>query len=133
MAQAWEGWEGQVVNGKFPLLQYLGGCERSAVFLTEYGEPEPRKAAVKLVTADYADKEHQLARWEEAARLSHPHLIRLFETGRCELNGVGLLYVVMEYADEALSQVLPHRPLTPAEVREMLAPGRFHRRPAWSP
>src|SRR2546422_9400834 len=28
----------------------------------------------------------------------------------------------MEYAGEDLSQMLPHRPLTPAEARDMLAP-----------
>jgi TonB family protein len=32
------------------------------------------------------------------------------------------LYVVMEYAEEDLSQILPQRPLTAAEVREMLEP-----------
>jgi TonB family protein len=33
-----------------------------------------------------------------------------------------LLYVVMEYAEENLSQILPQRALTPAESREMLKP-----------
>src|SRR5207237_2042331 len=50
---------------------------------------------------------------------SHPHLIRLFETGRCELDGVQLLFVVMEYAEENLSQIIPQRPLTTEEAREM--------------
>jgi TonB family protein len=31
-----------------------------------------------------------------------------------------LFYVVMEYAEDDLSQLLPNRPLTPAEAREML-------------
>ena len=38
MGEAWKQWEGQVVNGEFHLRQHLGGCEHSAVFLTEYGE-----------------------------------------------------------------------------------------------
>jgi TonB family protein len=42
--------------------------------------------------------------------------------GTCELAGLPLLYVVMEYADEDLSQILPHRPLTAAEARQMLEP-----------
>jgi TonB family protein len=33
-----------------------------------------------------------------------------------------LLYLVMEYAEEVLSQVLPQRPLTPAEAAELLPP-----------
>jgi serine/threonine-protein kinase len=35
---------------------------------------------------------------------------------------VRLLYVVMEYAEENLSEILPQRPLTPAEARDMLQP-----------
>jgi TonB family protein len=114
-------WEGQTVNG-FLLRQYLGGSERSAVFLTERRGRELQKAAIKLIPADPANIEIQLSRWELAATLSHPHLLRLFETGRCQLDNVSMLYVIMEYADENLAQILPQRPLTPAEAREMLEP-----------
>ncbi len=89
------------------------------VFLTERAQ---QKAAIKLVFADAVDEETQLSRWRRAAALSHPHLIRLFETGRCQLTGKQFLYVVMEYAEENLSQILPSRPLTSAEAREMLGP-----------
>ncbi len=122
MTEVWKQWEGQVLNGEFHLRQYLGGCEHSAVFLTEYGEGEPQKAAIILIPADPGNAELQLSRWRLAAKLSHPHLIRLFQMGRCQLGNTGLLYVVMEYAEEDLSQVLPDRPLTPAEAREMLEP-----------
>ncbi len=46
----------------------------------------------------------------------------LFHAGRCAIAGEVLLYVVTEYADETLSQILPDRPLSPREVREMLGP-----------
>jgi TonB family protein len=49
-------------------------------------------------------------------------LVRLFQMGTCELAGLPLLYVVMEYADEDLSQILPQRPLTAAEARQMIEP-----------
>ena len=39
-----------------------------------------------------------------------------------KLTGEDLLYVVTEYADETLSQILPERPLSPEEAREMLGP-----------
>src|SRR5438128_6585198 len=122
MSEAWKQWEGQVVDGEFYLRQYLGGCEHSAVFLTEYGERGLQKAAIKLIPADPGNAELQLSRWRLAAKLSHPRLIRLFQMGRCQLGDTVLLYVVMEYAGEDLSQILPHRPLTPAEARDMLAP-----------
>ena len=35
---------------------------------------------------------------------------------------VRLLYVVMEYAEENLSEILPQRPLSSAEARDMLPP-----------
>jgi TonB family protein len=57
-----------------------------------------------------------------AGGLSHPHLIRLLDAGHCQLGGQQFLFVVMEYAEQNLSQVLPHRALTPDEVREMLLP-----------
>lgn len=109
------------MRGEFALRQYLGGTDHSAVFLTERGAP-PQKAAIKLVPVDSSGSQLQLSHWEAAARLSHPHLIRLFETGNCQLGKMDLRYVVMEYAEEDLSQILPHRALAPAEVQQMLRP-----------
>ena len=110
------------MNGNFPLRQYLGGSEQSAVFLTERRGQEPQRAAIKLIVANPATVEVQLSRWEAAAKLSHPHLLRLFETGSCQLDKIVLLYVVMEYAEDNLAQILPHRALTPEEVRDLLEP-----------
>jgi TonB family protein len=115
-------WEGQVVEGIFLLRQFLGGSDHSAVFLTDYNEGEPQKAVIKLFPADPATADLQISRWESAAQLSHPNLLRLLGGGRCKLEGNDLLYLVMEYAEEDLSQILPQRALTPEEVRDMLGP-----------
>jgi TonB family protein len=121
MSDTWKLCEGQVVNGELPLFRYLGGSEHSAVFLTERHEGERLvRAAIKLIPAAPENDELQLSRWRLAAELSHPQLIPLYEMGRCELGGVPLLYVVMEFAEENLAQVLPDRALTPAEGRAML-------------
>jgi eukaryotic-like serine/threonine-protein kinase len=123
VSHTWEQFVGQVVDGNFPLLQFLGGSESAAVFLTERHDGDRIvKAAIKLIPAAPENNELQLARWRMAAELSHPHLIRLFETGTCELGGLSLLYVVMECAEENLAQVLFSRALTPAEARAMLEP-----------
>jgi TonB family protein len=111
-------WEGRAIDA-FPLRQFLGAGESSTVFLTSY---ETRPAAIKLVHAEPQGADAQLCRWRAASKLSHPNLIRIFSTGRAELDGVALLYVVMEYAEENLSQVLPERSLTTAETRSMLEP-----------
>src|ERR1700730_11351008 len=121
MSNNWKQWEGQVVNAEFTLLRYLGGSEHSALFLTEVREGERfLKAAIKLIPGGGENDELQLTRWRQAADLSHPHLISLFDGGRYEIDGVPLLYVVMECAEENLAQVLPSRALTPDEAREML-------------
>ena len=122
ISAARESWEGLLVGGRFPLLHWLGGSEHSVVFLTELPGQESRKAVIKLISADDGNAKTRISRWEVTAGLSHPHLIRLFYMGECEINGTPLLYVVLEYAEEDLSQVVPSRPLTPAEAGEMLPP-----------
>jgi TonB family protein len=121
MPNTWNQWEGQILDGKFALLRFLGGSERCAVFLTERRDGERLvKAAIKLVLTGSEDGKVQLARWQMAAELSHAHLIPIYEMGRSELGGVPVVYAVMECAEENLAQVLPSRALTPAEAREML-------------
>src|SRR5438309_4996301 len=120
MTESWKQWQGQVVDHQFSLQQYLGGSDHSAVFLTQR---EGRlKAAIKLIPANPENADRQLFQWRLATKLPHPHLIRIFQTGRCQLGDQSLLYIVMEYAEEDLSQILPHRPLTPSETRDMLQP-----------
>lgn len=115
-------WEGRVVNGKFPLHQYLGTTNGRAVFLTELSDG--KKAVIKLVPVTSQTKDKLLFQWQRIAKISHPNLLQFYESGRCELNGASLmlLYAVMEYADVDLARVLAGRPITPAETQEMLKP-----------
>lgn len=115
-------WVGRVVDGRFTLLQWLGGSDGSGVFLTELGGDRPQKAAIKLIPADTGNAEARIAEWAATANISHPHLMRLFHTGRCQIDGAELLYSVTEYAEEVLAEILPERPLTAGEAREMLDP-----------
>jgi TonB family protein len=115
-------WVGRIIDGRFTLLQWLGGSEWSGVYLTELQGPRSQKAAIKLIPADAEDAEAYIAGWAVTTTLSHPHLMRLFHTGRCQIDSAGLLYVVTEYAEEVLSEIIPERPLTPREANEMLAP-----------
>jgi TonB family protein len=122
MAVTWKQFEGQIVDDEFPLEQLLASSGHSAVFLTQHGDSQPQKAAIKLIHAEPANAELLLSRWRLAAQLSHPNLLRLLDFGRCCLEDANFLYVVMEFAEEDLSQILPQRPLTPAETRDMLEP-----------
>lgn len=118
--EAWTAWENQVINGVFPLRRFLGGSSHSAVFLTEHKAKNLTDVAIKFVPADTPRAEAQLVQWGAAATVTHPHLVRLFDMGRCQLGGRPFLFVVMEYAEQTLAQILPKRALTPDEVREML-------------
>lgn len=120
--EPWKKWEGKLVDGKFPLQKWLGGSDHSAVFLTQGSGGSSLRAVIKLIPADNGDSVDHRSRWAESAKVHNPHLIRLFGDGRCEIDGIPLLYVVMEYAEENLAEVLPLRALTAAEVSEMLQP-----------
>lgn len=122
MSDVWTQSEGQIVDNKFRLQKYLAGTEHSAVFLTELPAPQSKKAAIKFIAADPSTADRQLSAWSRGSRLSHPHLLKIFQYGRCRLERMDLLYVVLEYAEEDLSLVLPERALTASETREMLGP-----------
>ena len=121
MSFSWKQYEGQVVNNAFTLQRYLGGSSESAVFLTQLAGPQSSKAVIKLVP-ESVSADLQLSLWRRASKLTHPNLLQLYQGGRCRLADMDLLYVVMEYAEEDLSQILPQRALTSAEARDMLGP-----------
>ena len=111
MTKDWAQWQGETVDGSFRLDRYLGGSDHSGVFATEF---QGQKAAIKIRGGE--------PRSEPGADLSHPHLLRILRTGRWEREGTAHSYVVMEYADEVLSNFIPERSLEAEEARETLAP-----------
>ncbi len=121
MAEDWtKEWERRIVNGVYPLRRFLGRSNHSVVFLTECKAQNVAEAAIKILPANPALTEAQLAHWRKVATLSHPHLMRLLDAGRCQLGGHHFLFVVMDHAEQSLAQILPGRALTPDEVRELL-------------
>src|ERR1017187_6630197 len=115
----WKPCEGELAGEKFPLERYLGGSEGSAVFLTRFGSS---RAAIKLVLAGQEQAVGLVDRWNRTSTLHHPHLVRIFAAGTWALAGMPLAYLVMEYAEENVAEVLRERPLTTDETREMLQP-----------
>jgi TonB family protein len=117
---------GQLADGRFPLRKLLGVSSNSAVFLTSVAPDRPSDpapdAAIKLIPEDPSNSAIQLERWNAAAALSHPGILRILYHGRCVVDGSSCLYLVTELADEDLGQLLPQRALTPEETRGMLAP-----------
>lgn len=111
-------WVGRVIEGRFSLLAWLGGSGSSGIFLTE---SDSQKAAIKLMPAS-PQAEDRLATWKTTAKLSNPHVARILGFGHANVDGTAVVYIVTELAEEALAQIIPERPLTPQEVREMLGP-----------
>jgi serine/threonine protein kinase len=131
--EAWPEWQGSVINGVYPLQRMLHGSAHGAVFLTDGKAHGLSAAAIKILRTEEVLTDLQLRHWKAAATLSHPQLIRLLDSGHCEFGGHQCLFVVMEYAEQTLAQVLPHRALTPEEARDMLGPtlqalGFLHRK-----
>ncbi len=118
-----EPWEGKVVEGKYPLLELLGSSARGPVFRTELKKPDgSQRAAIKLIPITPENVEPQLSLLRSTMELTHPNLINILEVGQCQIKGGSAIYVVMEYADENLAQVLKSRALTASEAGQMLPP-----------
>jgi TonB family protein len=122
LGEFWTRWQGHVINGVFPLGRFVGCSDHSGVFLTRADALHRSPLAIKLVPTNRALAELLLPRWKRAGSLIHPHLLRSLEWGGCQLDGSPHLYLVMEYADQTLAQLLQHRALTDEEARELLPP-----------
>jgi serine/threonine protein kinase len=115
-------WVGSLIDQRFPLFEWLGSTESGELFRTELPGPRTQKAAIRLVPADVEGAQAQFDDWAQAEGLSHPHLLRIFESGRGRIVENEFLYVVMELPEEALAHILPTRALTAAEAGDMLPP-----------
>ncbi|MGH9715556.1 MAG: serine/threonine-protein kinase [Candidatus Acidiferrales bacterium] len=114
--------QGQVVDGRYPLIEFLGATQHSSVFRTQCEGAPNQVAAIKIIPSPAGTSGAQLTRWRLAARFSHPALLRIFDMGRCEFEGRPMLYVVMECAEENLADILPARCLSPGETDALLGP-----------
>ena len=121
-AELWPEWQGALINGAYPLLRILHGSDDSAVFVTDGTSLNVGSAAIRIVAMEGGHAQVQLRRWQAASALSHPHLVRILDSGRCQLGARQFVFVVTEYAEQTLAQILPHRALTADEATEMLLP-----------
>ena len=115
----WKKLEGEVFQDKFPLQKLLGSTNHSAVFLTQSPPPQPKTIAIKFISS-CARADFQASVLHRASQLRHPNLLRLLPGGLCRLAGANFVFGVMEYVAEDLGQVLPHRPVSEKEAREVL-------------
>ncbi|MGZ4787911.1 MAG: TonB family protein [Terriglobales bacterium] len=117
MSEAFGNWTGRALENNLVLAEYVGGTAHKAVYRTTVSG---QSAAIKLIQTDPTTSATQLSRIETAGQLSHPHLLRVLQTGRTEIDGSEFVYIVTEYAEENLGQVLPDRALTKEEARQVV-------------
>lgn len=120
LIQDWQLWDGRIVDGKYPLQEFLGESERIAAYLTEINGVA---AVIKLLAADEPHAPAQMSSWNLAARLSHPNLVQVFDTGLWHADDEhDVHFAVIEYCEESLAAVLRQRSLSPDDARQMLLP-----------
>jgi TonB family protein len=123
MSEEQHAWTGQSVAGRYLIGKYLGGTGHGKVFSTEIVHARAVQVAIKLIPeAKIEGASKQLSRWREFVGISHTNLLKILDCGKCELDGEPHLFVVQEYADEDLGDILPERALTMEEARGMIEP-----------
>lgn len=124
MSEQQHAWTGQTVAGRYLLGKYLGGTGHGKVFSTEIVHARAVQVAIKLISEAKVEgtANRQLSRWREFVGISHTNLLKILDCGKCELDGEAHLFVVQEYADEDLGDILPERALTMEEARGMIEP-----------
>lgn len=115
-----DGWEGRVVEGRFPLLERLGGNENySSYFTVLQGLHE---AVIHLISTNSAEADAAIVQWQFAMSLSHPHLERILAEGRSFIDGKDVVYVVCERSSTNLAKTIESRAISGDQAREIFGP-----------
>jgi TonB family protein len=113
-------WEGRVVEGRFPLLEWRGGSDSSGSFFTVLSGLQ--QATIQLILASDPEADAHLAQWNFATGLSHPHIAKVLAAGRCVVDGTELVYAVTESSDATLSRIIRSGTLGPVRTGEVFVP-----------
>jgi serine/threonine-protein kinase len=113
-------------DGRYRIVSKLGSGGMAEVYLAE-DEELGRKVALKMLNERHARDDQFVERFKREARnaagLSHPHIVRIYDRGQAE----GTYYIAMEYLDgQTLKELLvrkgPCPPLTAIKfAREILS------------
>jgi serine/threonine protein kinase len=120
MASFGDGWEGRVIEGLFPLLERLGGTENCGLYFTVL--QGMHEAVIQLISTDAAQADTDIAQWNFAMSLSHPHLAKVFAAGRCVIDQMSLVYVVGERSSTNLAKTIESGTLEAGRAKEIFNP-----------
>src|SRR5437867_8258476 len=104
--------------GDYELLESIGRGAMGTVFKARHVRLN-RLAALKLISqgsqASEAQRKRFLREAEAVARLQHPHIVTLYETGEVK----GQAYLAMEYVPgKTLAETIAQTPLPPRQAAE---------------
>ena len=114
--ELWNDYEGKLLDGQFRLERLIGPKGRSAFFLTRL--PDGTAATIRVIES-LNDEDEILARWNSVRQMNEPALVSILACNKTILDGVHLVYAVLETTDAELAELLRERPLSPDEAREM--------------
>jgi serine/threonine protein kinase len=116
------------IGGRYNLERRLGAGGMSTVFLARDSVLE-RLVAVKLLAEHLSDDEAFVARFRRealaAARLQHPNIVQVFDSGEDEASGRH--YIVMEYVNgPSCADMLRETPKLPVDRTVEIVKGACH-------
>src|SRR6058998_4089417 len=122
-----------VFDGRYRIIRKLGAGGMANVYLAEDQELG-RRVAIKILNERHANDEQFVERFrreaKNAAALSHPNIVSIFDRGQAE----GTYYIAMEYLDgRTLKELLIRNGPTPVPIaidyaRQIVSALRFAHR-----
>lgn len=112
----WTEYEGETIDGAFPLKRLLLPEGRSAFFSTANGKGDP--ALLRLIECHF-DEDEIIARWRCVEALGHPNFLKLERYGQIELDGGPGVYALFEKADANLAEVLAQNRLSMKDTTQL--------------
>jgi len=118
----WSKLEGKALDNRYFLNKLLGTGGFGAVYFTDevVRDRVIRQLAVKLIELDEDNPETQLEELIAATNIEHPHLLRCFASGECELLNEDFLYLLMELAQTSLEKQIETGKLSEKEVKQLI-------------
>ncbi|HYP08529.1 MAG TPA: hypothetical protein VER03_20005 [Bryobacteraceae bacterium] len=117
MNYQWRDLVGSLVDGKYPLIEYLGDVAGNGVYATN--PVDARQAIIRLMSAGTEEANITLEQWRDATALSHPHIAGTYAAGETEVIGNTVVYTVTERPDDSLAEAVRNRPLNEDEARQL--------------
>src|SRR5919201_1480836 len=107
---------GTVFDGRYRIVRKLGAGGMADVYLAEDQEPG-RRVAIKILNDRHAADDSFIERFrreaKNAAGLSHPNIVAIYDRGEAE----GTYYIAMEYlAGRSLKELILSRGPTPVRI-----------------